>query len=169
MVRRICLLAGLALLASLPAQAQLFGDKIDISAGYSYMRFRSTPQANLNGFEFSGQYRLFHWLGGVADISKEFGPIGGVSSSVTTYLFGAQASHSIGRFTPFVRAMGGHAGFWGGGFGAGALALDGGFGVDMRWKHGFSWRLFEADYVRTRFRSDTQGNVRGSVGIVYRF
>jgi hypothetical protein len=168
MVRRLCLLAGLVLLASLPAHAQLLGDRIEVSAGYSFLRFRSTPQANLNGFEFTGQYKLFPFLGGVADVGKNYGSVGGVHSSVTTYLFGVQASWP-GRISPFIRAMAGHAGFYGGGFSAGSLTEDGGFGVDVRWKHGFSWRVIEGDYVRTNFLSHIQGNYRASTGIVFRF
>jgi hypothetical protein len=168
MVRRLCLLVGLALLASLPAHAQLFGDKIELSGGYSFVRFRSTPQANLNGFEFSGQYKLFPWLGGVADVGKNYGSIGGVESTVTTYLFGVQAAWPA-RISPFVRLMAGHGGFFGGGFTASSLTEDGGFGVDVRWKHGFSWRVLEGDYLRTNFQSHVQGNIRVSTGIVFRF
>jgi len=161
---------GLVLLTSLPAHAQLFGDKIDLSGGYSYLRFRSTPQASLNGYELSGQYRVFPWLGGVADYGKNFGSIGGVSSSVSTYLFGAQVSWPWPRrISPFLRFMGGRANFGGGGFYAGSWAEDGGFGVDMKWKHGFSWRLLEGDYLRTAFEGHTQGNIRVSTGIVFRF
>ena len=168
MVRRLCLLMGLLLLAPFAAQAQLFGDKVELSAGYSFLRFRSTPQANMNGWEFAGQYKVFSWLGGVADIGTDYGSIGGVRSSVATYLFGVQASWPR-RISPFVHVMAGHAGFYGGGFSAGTLAEAGGFGVDYRLAHGFSWRVVEGDYIRTRFQDDTQGNIRISTGIVFRF
>ena len=65
--------------------------------------------------------------------------------------------------------MGGHASFAGGGFYAGSWAEDGGFGVDMKWKRGLSWRILEGDYLRTAFEGHTQGNIRVGSGIVFRF
>ena len=46
MIRRLCLLAAVTLFSCLPAHSQFLGDRVDLSAEYSYMRFRSTPQAN---------------------------------------------------------------------------------------------------------------------------
>jgi len=50
--------------ASLPAAAQ---DKVEVFGGYTYMRFRPSPDVNLNGWEASVQYKFRDWIGGVAD------------------------------------------------------------------------------------------------------
>jgi hypothetical protein len=56
MVRRLSLLLGLVFLFSLSANAQGLGDKIELFGGYSYLRVNGPPSANLNGWEFAGQY-----------------------------------------------------------------------------------------------------------------
>ncbi len=75
MLRRMLLVFGLSILASLSAQAQ---DKAELFGGFSYMRFRSS---NLNGWEVSGQYKFTDWLGGVADLDGHYGSISGISTS----------------------------------------------------------------------------------------
>ena len=88
MVRKIGLLFGILLVASFPARTQ---DKVEVFGGYSYMRFRSSPSANLNGWELSGQYKFTDWLGGVADLDGHYGSVGGVGTSVHSYLFGRRS------------------------------------------------------------------------------
>ena len=110
MLRKVCLLVGLALIASVAARAQEAGDKIELFGGYAYMHFKSTPAANLNGFDLAGQYKVGDWfgikLGVVADIGGEYGKVNGVSSHVYTYIFGPQISWPH-RISPFVHALGG--------------------------------------------------------------
>ncbi len=52
MVRTIGLLLGILFVASLPASAQ---DKVEVFGGYSYMRFRPSPDVNLNGWELGSR------------------------------------------------------------------------------------------------------------------
>ena len=89
MLRKMSVVFGLCILASLSAQAQ---DKVELFGGYSYLRFHTSPSANLNGWESSGQYKFTDWLGGVADIDGHYGSIRGISTSTYTYLFGPQVS-----------------------------------------------------------------------------
>jgi hypothetical protein len=103
------LLAGLAT----PSKAQ---DKVELFGGYSYLRASvrvrqfgplgpGTPcppncgnppaiaqHANLNGWEFSGQYKLLPFLGAVADFNGSYGTLDGARTHVHTFLIGPQVS-----------------------------------------------------------------------------
>jgi hypothetical protein len=150
-------------------RAQAMGDKIELSASYSYMHFGSTPSSNLNGAELGGQYKLSDWLGVAADVSAEFGKVGGVFSRVYTYDFGPQVSWPR-RISPFAHLLLGGAHFDGGGFASRAFSWDIGGGVDMRIHSGrFSWRIIQGDVLPTHLGSNEQHNTRVSTGIVYRF
>lgn len=50
-----------------------------------------------------------------------------------------------------------------------AFALAVGGGLDVKLSRRVALRLVQADYVMTRFNSDTQNNARLSVGLVFRF
>src|ERR1700739_1695909 len=91
----------------LPWKAQ---DKVEWFCGYSYMRFRGGPSANLNGWEVAGQYKFTDWLGGVAGVGGHEGTLGGASTSLYTYLFGPQVSWPS-RVSPFAHVLlgGAHA------------------------------------------------------------
>ena len=106
MLRRLCLLVTFVLMCGVlvPARAQGLASKIELSAGYAYMHFKSSPAVNLNGFDVSGQYKLKDWLAGAADVGGEFGTVGGVSSHVYTYTFGPQVSWPR-RVSPFAHAL----------------------------------------------------------------
>jgi hypothetical protein len=170
MVRKLCVLAMLALMggALFPARAQDPSDKIELSAGYAYMHFKSVPAVNLNGFDVSGQYKLRDWLGGVGEVGGEYGTVGGVSSHLYTYMFGPQISWPR-RISPFAQILLGGASFSGGGYQNRSLAIAYGAGVDMRVKPKLSWRVLQVDLVETRVGGISERNTRVSTGIVYRF
>ena len=165
MVRTIGLLLGILFVASLPASAQ---DKVEVFGGYTYMRFRPSPDVNLNGWEASVQYKFRDWIGGVADFDGHYGSIGGVGMSVHSYLFGPQVSLPS-RVSPFAHVLLGGAHFSAGGFGDSAFAMAIGAGMDTEIKQGISWRIIQGDYLLTRFGSSTQNNGRISTGVVFRF
>ena len=77
MLRKLAFLLGVVAIMVVPARAQ---DKIELSASYSYMHFSATPAVNLNGAELGGQYKIADWLGVAADLTGEYGKVGGVSS-----------------------------------------------------------------------------------------
>lgn len=168
MVRKLSLLLGLIFLVSLSARAQSITDKVEIFGGYSYMRFDSSPQVNLNGWELSGQYKFLDWLGGVADFSGHYGSPFSTSTSVHTFLFGPQVSWPA-RVSPFAHVLIGGAHFSAAGVGNTSSSQAIGGGIDTRLVHGISWRIFQADYVATHFGGVRQDNTRVSTGIVFRF
>jgi len=165
MVRRIGLLLGILIVTSLPVRAQ---DKVEVFGGYSYMRFRSSPSANLNGWEISGQYKFTDWLGGVADLDGHYGSPGGVGTSVYTYLFGPQVSLPS-RVSPFAHVLFGGAHISAAGFGNSSFSMAIGGGIDTELIKGIHWRIIQGDYLMTTFGSHTQNNGRLSTGIVLRF
>jgi hypothetical protein len=168
MLRKLSLLLGLFFLVSLSAHAQGISDKVELFGGYSYLRFDSSPQVNLNGWELSGQYKFTDWLGGVAAFSGHYGSPFGISSSVHTFMFGPQVSWPS-RVSPFAHVLIGGARFSAGGGSTTAFASAIGGGIDTRIAHRLSWRIIQGDYLITRFGSSTQNNVRVSTGIVFRF
>jgi hypothetical protein len=168
MLRKLPLLLGLFFLISLSAHAQGLSDKVELFGGYSYLRFDSSPQVNLNGWELSGQYKFTDWLGGVADFSGDYGSPFGTSTSLHTFLFGPQISWPA-RVSPFAHVLFGGAHFDGGGVSDTAFATAIGGGIDTKITHGISWRIIQGDYLLTRFGSQTQNNARISTGIVFRF
>lgn len=166
MIRKLALLFGVLLMASLQVRAQ--DEKVEVFGGYTYMRFRGSPDANLNGWEVSGQYKFNDWLGGVADIDGHYGSISGVGTSVYSYLFGPQVSFPA-RVSPFAHVLLGGAHFSAGGFGDSSFSLAVGGGIDTDIGRGLRWRIFQGDYLMTNFGSHTQNNARISTGIVLRF
>ncbi|HKW31913.1 MAG TPA: hypothetical protein VJN92_02835 [Candidatus Acidoferrum sp.] len=166
MFRRLLLLLGLLLLASLSAQPQ---DKIEVFGGYSYMHFHNSPSANLNGWEIAGQYKFTDWLGGVADLDGHYGSSAGIGTSTYTYLFGPQISLPS-RVSPFARLLLGGAHISQGGFGSSSFSMGLGGGIDIGLFHDqFYWRVIQTDYLMTQFGSHAQNNFRASTGIVIRF
>ena len=168
MLRKLCLLLALVFVISLSARAQGLDNKIELSAGYSYVRFRSTPAVNLNGWVLGGQYKIWDWLGVAADFDGQYGKVGGVSSHVYTYLFGPQVSWPR-RISPFGHVLFGGAKFSGGNFTSKSFAYAVGGGVDARISSRFSWRIIEGDVIPTHLGSNEQHNTRLSTGIVFRF
>src|SRR4029077_1001738 len=86
MARKLGLLFVVLLFVSIPARAQ-DEDKVEVFGGYSYMRFRTPPSSNLNGWEIAGQYKFTDWLGGVADLDGHYGSPGGIGSPGYTQPF----------------------------------------------------------------------------------
>jgi hypothetical protein len=172
MHRKLAILCGLIALVSLSARAQGLGDKIEIFGGYTYMHFKSTPAANLNGFDVSGQYAVRDLfgvrLGVVADIDGEYGKVNGVSSQVYTYTFGPQVSWPR-RISPFAHALVGLGHFSGGNFTSRGLAYGIGAGIDYKVRNRLSWRIIEADVILTHLGSNDQHSTRVSTGIVFHF
>lgn len=162
MLRRMLLVFGLSVLASLSAQAQ---DKAELFGGFSYMRFRSS---NLNGWEVSGQYKFRDWLGGVADFAGHYGSINGRGTSTYTYLFGPQISLPS-SISPFGHLLLGGAHNSTGGFGSSSFSLALGGGIDAELADRIHWRMIQADYLMTQFGGSSQNNFRFSTGILIRF
>lgn len=180
----VCLLAFLSFSAA-SAFAQDFS-KIDIFAGYSYVRDNPSTSGvsgfNLHGGSASVTYNANHWLGGVADFggyhaNNVLGS--GVDSTISTYLFGPRFSYrKYERITPFAQTLFGLAHAGGNGFGisntSNAFAASFGGGVDLKITRSISFRPAQVEYLLTRFpeitsNRETQNNLRISTGIVLHF
>ncbi len=166
MVRKLSLLLGLLFFVSFAAHAQgILSDKVEVFGGYSFMHNDNRPDSNLNGFEFSGQYKFASWIGGVADIDGHYG--GG--TSVNNYLFGPQISFPA-RVSPFAQLLVGVAHIHQNGVGSDtsfAAAL--GAGIDTKIAGPFHWRIIQGDWIHTSLFGGSQNNGRLSTGIVIKF
>ena len=167
MVRKLSLLMGLLFFVPLTAHAQLGGlsDKVELFGGYTFMHNDNRPDSNLNGWEFSGQYKFKDWLGVVADFDGHYG--GGTSKY--NYLFGPQISFPA-RVSPFVHFLigGSHEHVSGVGSDSSfAAAL--GVGIDTKLSGPIFWRIIQGDWIHTSQFGGSQNNGRLSTGIVIKF
>ena len=168
MIRRLGLLLALSFLVSFAAHAQILSSNVEVSAGYSYMRFGSNPEANLNGFDITGQYRTREWLGALLDFDGHYGTVGGVHTSINSFMFGPQVSWPA-RISPFAHVLFGLGHYSSKFLGDTSFSWAVGGGIDDHLTDHFSWRIIEGDYMDTNFASGTQTSGRISTAIVYRF
>ena len=171
-------------------------DTVQIFGGYSYLRPTLSLQTfgvcpvgllppcpivaldshpNLNGWELSGTYNAYKWLGATADFSGHYGTDHGASVHYQTYLFGPQV-HFPGPVSPFAHLLIGaaHESVGTGNSNiasasASAFAVAAGAGIDLHIAPFLSVRPIQLDYLVTRFGSTTQNQVRASAGLVVHF
>jgi opacity protein-like surface antigen len=204
LLKAVMVVAAVILFA--PAlMTQTFGN---VYAGYSFLSNdlhiekpigrSGAPSArgrgNLNGWNVSGEIKVFRWIGAVADFNGSYGsvPATGFSSFVPnppthintsfySYLFGPRVSVEVGKFRPFAEGLFGIASqnvdftnFESAHDSDFATAFGG--GLDYRVSRRLAWRL-EVDYVGSRlFRglqpfgtsTPVQNNFRFSTGLVFR-
>jgi hypothetical protein len=159
--------------------------KIDIFAGYSYVRDNPSTAGisnfNLNGGSANIAYNATRWLSGVADFggytNGNFRNTSG--GTLSTYLFGPRVNfRKFSRVTPFGQALFGVAHVTAGtSFAIGsanAFASAFGGGVDVSVSHHWTVRPVQVDYLLTRFNEGTgntqnENNLRVSTGVVFRF
>jgi hypothetical protein len=165
-MRKIVCTVGLLLLSSFPAAAQSW--HADVFGGYNYTRLDAGGGANLNGWEGSLNLKPMRWFGIVSDFSGSYGSPFGPTTSFYTYLFGPQINLPA-RVSPFVHVLVGGAHTSTGPFSdtTFASAIGGGFDTEVL-PHVY-WRMFQADYLVTRFGDTTQNNMRVSSGIMIHF
>lgn len=164
-MRKLVLL--LALLAVVPCTAR--AQSLQLFGGYSYLRLNAPGEkVNLNGWEASGTLKN-SWLGMTADFSGDYGTTLGSSTSLQTFLFGPQLSLPLPVFSPFVHVLVGGARESVGGYSDTAFATALGGGLDTHVAPFLSYRLFQVDYLATRFGGNTQNQLRISTGIVIHF
>ena len=189
MHRLIAAVFALLLLAT-GAYAQVPGGNVFV--GYSYMSadLVSGTRTNLNGWNGSVEDKVLPFIGIVADFSGHYGSaplavnptctavIGGScaslsgSTNIHSFLFGPRVSASVGKLRPFAHILVGashmseSSSLLSSSDTSFAYALGG--GVDYHLIPLISWRV-QADWLQTRFFSNTQNNVRISTGIAFRF
>jgi hypothetical protein len=138
----------------------------------------TTDHVNTHGWEFSGAFKPLDWLGAVADFSEHYGSTHGSNLHLNTYLFGPQVSLPA-RVSPFAHVLFGaaHESLSNPGVALGipnlgtdtAFATAIGAGIDVKAFHFVSIRLFQFDYLMTRFGGNTQNQPRASAGVVLHF
>ena len=190
MIRCGLMLAGVLLLFSAPANAQLT-PRYEASAGFDFTSFleqASGPRLAMLGGDGNFGYNLNRWLGAAGDValtcnrqssSTDLG-VNGTTTGILTFMVGPRfyplGHHKISLF--------GEAQFGGGFYSSkqppippyvGATVNDvrwawqGGIGVDYRVTERWAVRL-NMDYLDTRFLQSTygtQGSERVVVGAVY--
>jgi len=183
---------GLLLLAALSAAQS--SDRVELFAGYSHVNsdFSLTSPHGLTGWNASANLKLIRHLGLFTDLSGFYpgysvGCVGcSQSAKIHLYMFGPQASITLGRVTPFARFLFGdsHVDFHSGpalpGFqyftSNDSFTYGAGGGLDFRLARRIALRA-QADWLRTRFQTEDDQlsyrlipNVaRVSTGIVFRF
>jgi len=189
-MRKILLIAALMVLA-MPLSA--FAQKAEIFGGYSYLRGddcddSSGPNCDggidLHGFNVSFNQNLVKWVGLKVDVSGHYGEVtilpGQPKFDINTYLFLVGPQFNLPKYErlrPYGHVLFGVMRTNVSSFGTlgrisardSAFALAVGGGLDFKVNDLVAVRLFQADYVLTRFNSETQNNIRASTGVVLRF
>ncbi len=192
MLKTACIGVVLFLFAGL-ANAQIPSG--DVFLGFSYERTNSTAfgpnlvrttlsSPNLHGWEASFEGKVLPFVGIVGEVSGHYGtqsftkptPNGLQTINVTgheqEYLVGPRLSIPVSKFTPFVEVMVGAAHIHTGGSLPGpsntSFATAVGGGLDYRLFGPVALRA-EGDYLRTKFFSSTQNNLRLSAGVAFHF
>lgn len=165
--------------------------------GYSYFRFRPDTRVGsvtvdetfnfIKGGEASLTGNLNNWFGLTADFGGyDLNNVGGVEGRLYTFLFGPTFSMRHRKFTPFAHTLVGGARvtsslavgvvpdqvFFNRSFHQNSFAAAAGGGLDWNAGRHVAIRLFQADYVLTKFsdnNNDRQNNLRISGGVVFRF
>jgi hypothetical protein len=194
-MRRIGLGLALGMLLNAGAAAGQVGagssstPRVEVAAGYSYVRSRTVLPAgfNMHGGSISIAANVNHWLGIVGDFGYQRTknvPPAGFSLNVTSYMFGPRFSVRSERLTFFAHNLvgGGHAGgtLYTAGFQQGsappaavnAFSMVLGGGLDVNVGQRFALRAAQADWFFTKFPNGSdnrQHNFRFTSGIVVRF
>jgi hypothetical protein len=148
--------------------ATLHAQRVELFGGYSYLRLDSAGGVNLNGWNAALNLKAKAWLGLAADFSGHYGSPFGPSTSQHTFLVGPQLSFPA-RVSPFVHALVGGVRTSTAGVTDTSFAAALGGGIDSRVAPFLAYRLFQVDYLLTRFGGTTQNDVRVSSGLVIRF
>jgi hypothetical protein len=181
-MRKILLSTVLVFLAPLAVAAQDEYPRAEVFGGYSY--FRANPDgSNLNGWDASVAINLTNWFGVEGDFSGHYGSpevfgfnIPFVDINSYTFMAGPKLAYRSGLVTPFAHFLIGAARASTGAFGVSvsdsALATVVGGGIDINLNRSIAIRAIQADYLMTRFPTDTfsfndrQDNFRFSAGLV---
>jgi hypothetical protein len=178
-MRKIAITSLFVLAASFSLFAQKSSDKLDVFGGYSYVRFNPGQGAsaiNQNGWESTATFKMTPMFGLSADVDGSYNSQNGANQHIYTYMFGPQVKMGNDKGSVFVHGLFGFAhdsvsaNILGTNFSvsdnAFASAIGGGY--DWRASEAISIRLFQFDYLMTRFSSTTQNNMRLAFGITIR-
>lgn len=164
---------------------------IDVFAGYSFARVKTSSYSGLGAFslhggELSVSYQIKRWFTAVADFGltsekSHNSNIVGIQThgTQTTYLFGPRlAPVSWRRITPFAQALFGlaHAthGLYDTAASQKSFAWTTGGGVDYRLNGSLSLRPLQVEFSQSKFSElgngpQYQNDLRASAGLVFHF
>lgn len=153
-------------------------DKLDIFGGYSYVRFNPGQGAsaiNQNGWESMATFKVTPMFGIAADVDGSYNTTAGAKNSVYTYMFGPQVKMGNDKGALLIHGLFGfaHDSVSANILGTNISTSDNAFasaigaGYDWRANETISVRLFQFDYLMTRFGSATQNNMRLAFGITF--
>lgn len=168
-MRKVFVVFAFVLVLSLSAAAQ-DTPAAEFFGGYSYARVDASPASDLNlhGWNASIAGNVNRWLGFVGDFSGHYGSPSGVDVSDHTFMFGPRVTARSEKATPFFHALFGGARASGLGVSETSFAMALGGGIDVNAGQHVAIRVIQADYLMTRFASDTQSNMRLSFGVVFK-
>jgi hypothetical protein len=146
--------------------------KVEVFGGYSNLNANLNASSfNINGVNFSVAENLNSWFGGALDFSSHFGTENGIKTNTQSITYGPVFSYRKNkRIVPFGHGLLGAA--RGGPQYLNISKPETRFGVyvggglDVKVAPHVSLRLFQADYLLTRFNGARQDNIRLSAGIV---
>ena len=177
-MRKILFASFFVFAASFSLFAQKSSDKLDVFGGYSYLRLNPGQGAdaiNQNGWESMATFRLTPMFGLSADVDGTYKSEGGANNHIYTYMAGPEFKKANEKGAFFVHGLMGfaHESVSTNLFGSNISVSDNAFatafggGYDWRASEALSVRLFQADYLITRFGSATQNNIRLSFGVTF--
>ena len=179
-MRKLIFFAVLLLAMPVFAQGQ-DAPKAELFGGYSYLRADDANDGlDIHGWNASFAANLNKWVGLAADFSGHYGDatlVPGTKADLNMHIFTVGPRFSYrgnDRVTPFAHVLVGAArvdssylsrlGKIKNSDSTFALVLGG--GLDINANKNLAFRLFQADYVMTRFDGETQNNFRISTGLV---
>jgi hypothetical protein len=149
--------------------------KVDIFAGYSYLRFDGASmglphQSGLNGWAATGTMYVYKpWLGAVADFSGNYAKSYGLAFNAYNFLAGPELAYRRPGHTIFIRGLIGMARNKISGATDSGLEYGGGGGLDINLRSHLAVRAFQADFLKARTYGVQQTNIRVSTGLVWRW
>jgi hypothetical protein len=157
---RALIFAGLLCGTAIAQRVELYG-------GAQYEHLQSAYNAVGWNASLTGNFK--HVLGITGDFSGVY-KSHKTSSSVYTYTVGPVLTARLPVVQPFVHALFGGASISGSGVSENAFAMFLGGGLDLGFRRGIGFRLVQADWLMTKFKSQTQNKQgRVSAGIVIKF
>ena len=160
-----------------PAPAPHFGlreeDSWELSFGYAYVRFRSTPfDVNLNGINTAVAKYFNGWFALEGEVTAAFGREV-FPTEHAKYVFyggGVRIKQPIKRLEPWGHAVVGgvHMQPQTAGNSRSGFAYELGGCVDWRWKPRLAWRV-QGDWVRSQLYQESQNHFQIATAIVFDF
>lgn len=164
------LAVGILLLAGSAAAQET--PKVEVSAGYSFLRLGGSGGMSQHGATISVAGNMNSWFGLVGDFGAYHSSPFGLGLNTYTYMFGPRFSLRARKVTPFAHVLFGGARLTAGtgGFSSSVtpVAMSTGGGLDLRLSKHIALRP-QLEYLLLRSSGGSLNAGRASIGIVFRF